>query len=168
MNDFTFNLAISSLLFPQISFPSYLSFLPLSSSFSELPLLSSLLSLIIPLLLLVCVGTILYSVFLTFLFAYAVFLSFCFQESRKVILFVVLLHKYTYCSPYFIDHRFYALIISVNSWLLFLFHIVKYIYLFTINLQVASFCKLLGFSLSPGMLITPNNSTWCRSLSFIF
>lgn len=24
-----------------------------------------------------------------------------------------------------------------------------------------SFCKLLGFSLSPGMLITPNNSTWC-------
>ena len=53
--------------------------------------------------------------FLTFLLHMLSILSFCFQESRKVILFVVLLHKYTYCSPYFIDQRFYALIILVNS-----------------------------------------------------
>lgn len=80
MNDFIPNLAISSLLFPQISFPSP-SFLPLSSSFSNL--LSSLLSLInFPLASYYVLVLFYYSYFLTFFCICCLFFLFCFKKAK--------------------------------------------------------------------------------------
>lgn len=104
------------------------------------------------------------SVFCIFKLVFCV-CSLFFLHSGRVIPFVVLPHKHTYCVPYFNNHRFNALIILLNSWLWFLFHIVNILTNVQLLYMWPLFVSFIGFSLSPGIVNVPNDMIECGSCS---